>query len=122
MNEENLSNVNSKLESGKAHARQAFDTASEAARVAGETIKQHAQNVYDTGREQFGAAARDIGDAATAKYSELREQAVRFAHDYRNRAQDLQGDAENYVREHPWQAMGIAAGVGLVLGILISRR
>ena len=31
-------------------------------------------------------------------------------------------DADGYVREHPWQAVGIAAGVGLLLGILISRR
>ena len=30
--------------------------------------------------------------------------------------------AEDYVRENPWQAIGIAAAAGLVLGILISRR
>jgi ElaB/YqjD/DUF883 family membrane-anchored ribosome-binding protein len=29
---------------------------------------------------------------------------------------------EDYVRENPWQAIGIAAAAGLVLGILISRR
>jgi ElaB/YqjD/DUF883 family membrane-anchored ribosome-binding protein len=27
-----------------------------------------------------------------------------------------------YVHENPWKSVGIAAGVGLVLGILISRR
>jgi ElaB/YqjD/DUF883 family membrane-anchored ribosome-binding protein len=27
-----------------------------------------------------------------------------------------------YVHEHPWKAVGIAAGVGFVLGLLISRR
>ena len=30
--------------------------------------------------------------------------------------------ADEYVRENPWQAVGIAAVAGLVLGILISRR
>ncbi len=30
--------------------------------------------------------------------------------------------ADEYVRENPWQAVGIAAAVGLVLGVLISRR
>ena len=30
--------------------------------------------------------------------------------------------ADEYVHEHPWQAVGIAAAAGLVLGILISRR
>ncbi len=29
---------------------------------------------------------------------------------------------DEYVHENPWQAVGVAAAVGLVLGILISRR
>ena len=29
---------------------------------------------------------------------------------------------DQYVHENPWQAVGIAAAAGLVLGILISRR
>jgi ElaB/YqjD/DUF883 family membrane-anchored ribosome-binding protein len=29
---------------------------------------------------------------------------------------------DEYVHEHPWQAVGVAAAVGLVLGVLISRR
>ena len=29
---------------------------------------------------------------------------------------------DEYVRENPWQAVGVAAAAGLVLGILISRR
>ena len=29
---------------------------------------------------------------------------------------------DDYVRDNPWQAVGIAAVAGLVLGILISRR
>lgn len=28
----------------------------------------------------------------------------------------------HYVQEHPWQAVGIAAGVGLIIGLLIGRR
>ena len=29
---------------------------------------------------------------------------------------------DDYVRENPWQAVGVAAVAGLLLGILISRR
>ncbi|RZI44307.1 DUF883 domain-containing protein [Herbaspirillum sp. HC18] len=29
---------------------------------------------------------------------------------------------DEFVHEHPWKAVGIAAGVGLVIGLLISRR
>ncbi len=30
--------------------------------------------------------------------------------------------ADEYVRESPWQSVGMAAGVGLLLGLLIGRR
>ena len=30
--------------------------------------------------------------------------------------------ADNYVRANPWNAVGIATGVGFVLGVLITRR
>ena len=30
--------------------------------------------------------------------------------------------ADDYVREHPWQAVGIAALAGVALGLLVSRR
>ena len=29
---------------------------------------------------------------------------------------------EQYVRDNPWPAVGIAAGVGVIVGILLSRR
>ena len=29
---------------------------------------------------------------------------------------------DEYVHEHPWNAVAIAAGIGLILGLLISRR
>ncbi len=37
-------------------------------------------------------------------------------------ARVLAGEADEYVRGNPWQAVGIAAGIGLVLGLLMSRR
>jgi len=29
---------------------------------------------------------------------------------------------DDYVHDHPWKAVGVAAGVGLLLGLLIGRR
>ncbi len=38
------------------------------------------------------------------------------------RARELAEDADVYVRANPWAAVGIAAGVALVLGLLLARR
>jgi ElaB/YqjD/DUF883 family membrane-anchored ribosome-binding protein len=38
------------------------------------------------------------------------------------RARALAEDADVYVRSNPWAAVGIAAGVALVLGLLLARR
>ena len=40
----------------------------------------------------------------------------------RQRAQDVASTADDYVRDRPWQAVGIAALVGAVVGILATRR
>ena len=39
-----------------------------------------------------------------------------------DKTKDAAKAADEYVRENPWQAVGIAAAAGLVLGVLISRR
>jgi ElaB/YqjD/DUF883 family membrane-anchored ribosome-binding protein len=40
----------------------------------------------------------------------------------RQHAQDVASTADDYVRDSPWQAVGIAALVGAVVGILATRR
>jgi len=40
----------------------------------------------------------------------------------RDRAQRAASTADDYVRDSPWQAVGIAALVGAVVGILATRR
>jgi ElaB/YqjD/DUF883 family membrane-anchored ribosome-binding protein len=53
-------------------------------------------------------AARTRLKAMQGSAAEMGEEAVRAT--------------ETYVRDNPWQAVGIAAGVGLLLGLLLSRR
>lgn len=58
---------------------------------------------------------QDRLDQAKADLARLQETAVA-------RAKDAGRVADNYVHDNPWTAVGIAAGVGVVLGMLISRR
>lgn len=38
-----------------------------------------------------------------------------------NKSKECAEIADDYVRENPWSAVGVAAGIGLVLGLLIRR-
>jgi ElaB/YqjD/DUF883 family membrane-anchored ribosome-binding protein len=54
-------------------------------------------------------------DQARITLSHLQESAV-------DRAKAASRATDDYVHEHPWKAVGMAAGVGLILGMLIGRR
>jgi ElaB/YqjD/DUF883 family membrane-anchored ribosome-binding protein len=38
------------------------------------------------------------------------------------RTRDAAKDADRYVRDNPWQAIGVSACIGAIVGMLISRR
>ncbi len=38
------------------------------------------------------------------------------------RSKEAARATDEYVHDHPWQAVGVAAGVGFLLGMLIARR
>ena len=84
--------------------------------------------VRDT-EDLLKATAAQTGEKA----EEARRRAMAALERARTRLQEAQASAtemggeavkatEQYVKENPWQALGIAAGVGLVLGVLLSRR
>src|SRR5262245_33422918 len=65
--------------------------------------------------QEARARAEESLRAAKARMSDLQDDALRHA-------REATGATENYVRENPWQALGIAAGVGIIIGLLVSRR
>lgn len=72
-------------------------------------------------------------DQATAGAAELRVRMQERLHQARVRLHDMQDHAvarakaaghaaDDYVHDHPWKAIGAAAGFGLIIGLLIGRR
>lgn len=59
--------------------------------------------------------AEDSIRAAREALGEAGEEAV-------ERTREAVESADEYVHENPWTAIGIAAGVGLVVGLLLSRK
>lgn len=65
------------------------------------------------------SAARARAEATLGK---AREKLSHLEDATLDRAKEAAKTADDYVHEHPWNAVGIAAGVGLVIGILIAKR
>lgn len=72
-------------------------------------------------------------DAATSQVREARARAAESLEQARARLESLEdevttrakeaaSDADRWVRENPWQTVGIAAAAGFLVGLLISRR
>lgn len=74
-------------------------------------------------------SASDVGDELLELRGKLRSQvsaARETLSDLESRVADGARTAarigDDYVREHTWTSIGIAAGVGVVIGLLLNRR
>lgn len=85
--------------------------------------------VVEDAEALLSATAGQAGD----RIAEARSRAEATVKAARKRMGDLQEDvieqtkeaaeqAEEYVRSNPWQAVGIAAAVGVIIGLMLSRR
>jgi ElaB/YqjD/DUF883 family membrane-anchored ribosome-binding protein len=64
--------------------------------------------------EEIRARAEQSVRQAKERLAGIEEEALK-------QARALAGEADVYVRGNPWQAVGIAAGIGLMLGLLMRR-
>lgn len=71
----------------------------------------------DTGERVKAVRARLQGNLQVAKgrIIELEEDAI-------ERAKAAAAATDRYARENPWKTAGIAAGIGLLIGVLVGRK
>jgi ElaB/YqjD/DUF883 family membrane-anchored ribosome-binding protein len=79
--------------------------------------------------ELLKATAAQTGDKATEMREKVTEHLKRAKFRLQEeqekmltRTKEVAGATDDYVHEHPWEAVGVAAGVGILLGLLIGRR
>jgi ElaB/YqjD/DUF883 family membrane-anchored ribosome-binding protein len=68
--------------------------------------------------EAAASAAQRVSESLDQGRAALAEMQAALA----ERTRDCMRTTDVYVRDNPWQSVGIAAGVGLVIGLLMSRR
>jgi len=89
-----------------ADARVVLDDVESLLKQAANATGQQAQELRERATEALGRARLKLSDAQVAVSENARAAA---------RATD------DWVHEHPWGAMGIAAGTGFLIGLLVAR-
>lgn len=70
----------------------------------------------------FKALAKDVRKLAVAVGGEARQEFDDFAHLAQARGEDAYRSVSQTVKERPGLALGVAAGVGVLVGLLLSSR
>lgn len=97
--------------------------------VARQKLVEDFRAVVNDTEELLRATAGQTGERIAA----ARERVEESLRDSKRRLDELQDGAlerarvaakrtDDYVREHPWESIGVAGAVGMLLGMLISRR
>ena len=69
-------------------------------------------------RATTNAGSAELAQRAQATLTELRERLSGIERQLREHARNV----DTYVRDNPWQAVAIAGGVALLVGLMMGRR
>ncbi len=109
------SNFENLEQAGSAIARQrVLNDLKELARDAEGLLKATAGDLSEKGKELRARLAHTL-ERATATCSELQEETVATA-------KAAAKKADTVIRDHPYESIGIAFGVGLLIGVLVARK
>lgn len=85
--------------------------------------------VINDAEELLKLTAGDVSDSAVGLRERLQQRMADAKHSLltlqataAEKAKAAGHAADDYVHDHPWQAVALGAGVGLVVGLLIGRR
>jgi ElaB/YqjD/DUF883 family membrane-anchored ribosome-binding protein len=93
---------------------QAADLGNDVANKVRDKAAEVTQNLRDIGNQ--------VSETAQQKYGEAKDRATDYYNKSRETAQEWEQSLESYVQEKPLQAVLIAAGVGLILGLIWRRQ
>jgi len=90
-----------------------------------EKLLQDLKEVVRDGEELLRAGVEELGDRGSAAREKLMA-ALEIARETQRRLQEraVAGAkaADGYIRDNPYQSIGIAFGVGILLGLFVTRR
>ncbi|HAV61205.1 MAG TPA: DUF883 domain-containing protein [Verrucomicrobiales bacterium] len=83
------------------------------------------RNLAADAEELLKVTAGDLSERAKEARARLNvalDKARKSAHQWEEKASASAKATDKLIREHPYQSLGIAFGVGVLLGVLVNRR
>ena len=87
-----------------------------------QNVVSEAQELLKTVKDEGAMQVDNMKSRMHSQYSAARERFGEIQHTVTDGARMAANTTDEYVHTNPWQAVGIAAGVGVLLGMLIARR
>jgi len=81
-----------------------------------------AEEVLRLTADQVGESAAQLRSRLTERMLRAKDELAHLQHISIAKVKEAGHAADEYVHANPWKSVGIAAGLGLVVGMLISRR
>jgi ElaB/YqjD/DUF883 family membrane-anchored ribosome-binding protein len=81
-----------------------------------------AEELLRTTAGQAGEGAADLRDKVQASLTRARDGLAQVQEAALSKARAAGHAADDYVHDNPWRSIGLAAAMGLAIGLLISRR
>jgi len=81
-----------------------------------------AEELLKATASQTGERVEQVRARAEASLRAARARMQETGQAMQARARAASHEVDQQIHEHPWTAVGVAAGIGLVLGIVLSRR
>lgn len=85
-------------------------------------VMRDAEALIKATSAQTGEKIQQVRAQAEESLRQARTRLTALEDEAMQRAREVATATEGYVRENPWQSVGIAAGVGLLVGLLLSGR
>jgi ElaB/YqjD/DUF883 family membrane-anchored ribosome-binding protein len=85
-------------------------------------VIEDAQVLLRMTADQVGEEAHAVRERVSARLGKAKEELQALQDSALQSAKAAAHATDDFVHENPWQSVAIAAGAGLLLGVLISRR
>lgn len=86
------------------------------------SVLADAEDLLKQAANTTGERASELSDKALTLLKQAKEKASDVQVVVVEKSKQAARATDDYVHDHPWQAVGIAAGVGVVIGLLLNRR